>query len=45
MDIDIHALKAIEREREIPFGVLVEAIEAALLGATTTPRVLSLIHI
>lgn len=33
MDIDIHALKAIEREREIPFGVLVEAIEAALLGA------------
>ena len=33
MDIDIHALKALEREREIPFHVLVEAIEAALLGA------------
>ncbi len=33
MDIDIHALKALEREREIPFDVLVEAIEAALLGA------------
>lgn len=33
MDIDIHALKALEREREIPFDVLVDAIEAALLGA------------
>ncbi|GAA8854124.1 transcription termination factor NusA [Helicobacter pylori] len=33
MDIDIHALKALEREREIPFDILVDAIEAALLGA------------
>lgn len=33
MDIDIQALRAVEREREIPFDVLVEAIEAALLGA------------
>ena len=33
MDIDIHALRAVERERDIPFDVLVEAIEAALLGA------------
>ena len=33
MDIDIQALKMLEREREIPFDVLVEAIEAALLGA------------
>lgn len=33
MDIDINALKALEREREIPFDVLVDAIEAALLGA------------
>ena len=33
MDIDIHALKALELEREIPFDVLVDAIEAALLGA------------
>ena len=33
MDIDIQALKAVEREREIPFAVLVDAIEAALLGA------------
>lgn len=33
MDIDITALKALEREREIPFDVLVDAIEAALLGA------------
>ena len=33
MDIDITALKALEHEREIPFDVLVDAIEAALLGA------------
>ena len=33
MDIDIHALKALEREREIPFDILVDAIEAALAEA------------
>jgi N utilization substance protein A len=33
VDIDIAVLRAIEREREIPFPVLVEAIEQALLLA------------
>ncbi len=33
MDIDLAALRAVEREREIPFDVLVTAIEQALLVA------------
>jgi N utilization substance protein A len=33
MDIDIATLRAIEREREVPFDVLVRAIEQALLLA------------
>ena len=33
MDIDMGALRAIEREREVPLDVLVEAIEQALLLA------------
>ena len=33
MDIDMSALKALEREKEISFPMLVEAIEAALLMA------------
>lgn len=46
MDIDIQSLKALEREREIPLDVLIEAIESALLsayhrteGASRTARV------
>ncbi|WP_110238793.1 transcription termination factor NusA [Nocardioides gilvus] len=33
MDIDLSILRILEREKEIPFGVLVEAIEQALLIA------------
>ena len=33
MDIDMHILRALEREKEISFDVLVEAIEQALLTA------------
>ncbi|HEV2087947.1 MAG TPA: NusA N-terminal domain-containing protein, partial [Cryptosporangiaceae bacterium] len=33
MNIDIAALRAVEREREIPFGLIIEAIETALLTA------------
>ena len=33
MDIDLAALRMLEREKEIPFDVLVQAIEAALLVA------------
>ena len=33
MDIDIAALRVLEREREIPMDVIVEAIEQALLSA------------
>src|SRR5690348_15046877 len=33
MDIDMNVLRMLEREKEIPFGVLVEAIEQALLTA------------
>ncbi|HEY2833535.1 MAG TPA: transcription termination factor NusA [Sporichthyaceae bacterium] len=33
MDIDMSALRALEREKQISFGLLVEAIEAALLIA------------
>ena len=33
MDIDMAALRLLEREREIPMDVIVEAIEAALLSA------------
>ncbi|SDQ76834.1 transcription termination factor NusA [Quadrisphaera sp. DSM 44207] len=33
MDIDLAALRAVEREREVPFEVLVTAIEQALLVA------------
>ena len=33
MDIDMSALRALEREKEISFALLVEAIEAALLIA------------
>ncbi len=33
MDIDMSALRALEREKEISFSLLVEAIEAALLTA------------
>ena len=33
MDIDVSVLRAIEREREIPFDVLVDAIEQAMLLA------------
>lgn len=35
MDIDMAALRAIEREKEIPFDVLVKALEDALLNAYT----------
>ena len=33
MDIDIATLRALEREKEVPFDVLVHAIEQALLLA------------
>ena len=33
MDIDMAALRALEREREIPMDVIVPAIEQALLTA------------
>ncbi|GAB2699418.1 transcription termination factor NusA [Thalassiella azotivora] len=33
MDIDLAALRMLEREKEVPFDVLVQAIEAALLVA------------
>jgi N utilization substance protein A len=33
MDIDMNALRALEHEKDISFGVVVEAIEAALLSA------------
>ena len=33
MDIDMAALRLLEREREIPMDVIVEAIEQALLSA------------
>ncbi|MDO5739347.1 MAG: transcription termination factor NusA [Ornithinimicrobium sp.] len=33
MDIDMAALRLLEREREIPMDIIVEAIEAALLSA------------
>ena len=33
MDIDMSLLRMLEREKEIPFAVLVEAIEQALLTA------------
>ena len=33
MDIDMSLLRMLEREKEIPFEVLVEAIEQALLTA------------
>ena len=33
MDIDIAALRMLEREKDIPFEVVVEAIEQALLVA------------
>ncbi|MFX0537670.1 transcription termination factor NusA [Ornithinimicrobium sp. Y1847] len=33
MDIDMTALRALEREREIPMDIIVEAIEQALLSA------------
>ena len=33
MDIDMTALRLLEREREIPMDIIVEAIEAALLSA------------
>jgi N utilization substance protein A len=33
MDIDMAALRALEREKDIPFGVVCEAIETALLSA------------
>ena len=33
MDIDLSILRMLEREKEIPFTVLVEAIEQALLTA------------
>ena len=33
MDIDVAMLRALEREKDIPLDVLVDAIEAALLGA------------
>ena len=35
MDIDMAALRAIEREKEIPFEVLVKALEDAMLNAYT----------
>ncbi len=41
MNIDIAALRAIEREKEISFDTLIEAIETALLTAyrhTSTSR-------
>ena len=33
MDIDMEALRALERDREIPMTVLVEALEDAMLNA------------
>jgi N utilization substance protein A len=46
MDIDMSALRMLEREKEVPLGVVVEAIEQALLmayqrteGAQSTARV------
>lgn len=33
MDIDMTALRALEHEKDISFGVVVEAIESALLSA------------
>ena len=33
MDIDLSALRLVEREKEIPFDTLVELIERALLNA------------
>jgi N utilization substance protein A len=33
MNVDIAALRAIEREKEIPFDTVIEAIETALLTA------------
>ena len=33
MDIDLNALRQVERDREIPFNELVEIIEAALVAA------------
>jgi hypothetical protein len=33
MDIDLAVLRSLEREKEIPFDLLVEAIESALLIA------------
>jgi N utilization substance protein A len=33
MDIDLNALRLVERDREIPFGELVEIIEAAIVAA------------
>jgi hypothetical protein len=41
MDIDMAALRGLEREKEIPFEVVVEAIEQACwwpTSAATTPR-------
>ncbi len=35
MDIDMAALRALEREKEIPFDVLVKALEDAMLNAYT----------
>ena len=35
MDVDMAALRAIEREKEIPFDVLVKALEDAMLNAYT----------
>ncbi|HEX2857348.1 MAG TPA: transcription termination factor NusA [Propionibacteriaceae bacterium] len=35
MDIDMAALRAIEREKEIPFEVLIKALEDAMLNAYT----------
>ena len=33
MQIDLAVLRAVEREREVPLGVLVDAVESALLLA------------
>ena len=38
MDIDMSALRGLVREKEISFPLLVEAIESALLIASTAPR-------
>ena len=38
MDIDMSILRSLEREKEISFDVLVDAIEQALLSPTTAPR-------